>query len=148
MLQDQFDFFHPEYRAKNIDLIVSNEKRETIFNDHEKLSAVLSNLLKNALKYTRKGEVEFGYLPEGDYIRFYVRDTGIGVSQQNLPYIFRRFAQTGSVLTKPYDGAGLGLSISKAYVEMMGGRIWAESRVDHGSVFQFTIPVQPSGSVK
>jgi signal transduction histidine kinase len=74
---------------------------------------------------------------------FYVKDTGIGISPEKQKHIFERFRQGSENLTRSYEGAGLGLSITKAYIEFMGGRIWVESEVYKGSTFYFTIPVQP-----
>ncbi len=119
------------------------EKPFIVHTDREKLYSVMSNLLKNAIKFTSEGRVEFGYvLNQGaGIIEFYVKDTGPGILPEHQHNIFKRFYQTDSKVTNARDGAGLGLAISSAYVEMMGGEIWVDSKPGAGSVFYFTIPV-------
>jgi signal transduction histidine kinase len=108
--------------------------------DREKVYAILTNLVKNAIKYTEKGNVELGCVSKGTLIEFYVSDTGIGVPLHRQKAIFERFIQADIEDTMAYQGAGLGLSISKAYVEMLGGKIWLESEDGKGSTFCFTLP--------
>jgi len=115
-------------------------KEAIIKTDHEKVSAVLINLIKNSIKYTKKGLIEFGYNKEGKYIEFFVKDTGIGIPKNRQEAIFERFIQADMEDKMAFQGAGLGLSISKAYVEMLDGKIWVESEEGKGSVFYFTIP--------
>jgi signal transduction histidine kinase len=111
-----------------------------ISTDVPKLVKVLTNLLNNAMKFTREGKVEFGYRMKGKMIEFFVSDTGIGISPEHHERIFNRFYQADSSYTRRFEGTGLGLSISKAYVELLGGKIWFKSRPGEGSVFYFTIP--------
>jgi len=108
--------------------------------DREKLETILSNLYKNAIKYTPSGTIESGFESKGRYLQFFVKDSGIGIEPDKQETIFDRFTQADNSLSKTYDGAGLGLSITKAYVEMLGGTIWVESKPGEGSVFYFTIP--------
>jgi signal transduction histidine kinase len=108
--------------------------------DKEKLYAILTNLVKNAIKFTDKGSIELGYEKRGRYIEFFVKDSGTGILPEKTELIFERFRQGSESLYRNYEGAGLGLSISKAYVEMLGGKIWVESVVGKGSVFYFAIP--------
>jgi signal transduction histidine kinase len=105
---------------------------------------ILSNLVKNAIKFTKEGSIEIGCNisktdPHPELI-FYVKDTGIGIHPENMNTIFERFRQGNESNSRNYEGAGLGLSISKAYVKMLGGQIWVESEVKKGSTFYFTIP--------
>jgi hypothetical protein len=107
----------------------------------------MTNLIKNAIKFTYEGSIEFGYEKKGDFLEFFVKDTGIGIADKNKDIIFERFRQGTESLTRNYEGAGLGLSISKAYVELLGGKIWFESRCGtmpgkHGTDFYFTLPYQ------
>ncbi len=115
-----------------------------ILTDTEKLLAVLANLVKNAIKYTDRGYVEFGYkIVETQGIaslQFFVKDTGIGIPFNRQNAIFERFVQADLADIEARQGAGLGLTIAKAYVEMMGGEIWVESKTGDGSVFYFTLP--------
>lgn len=115
------------------------DDKAVVLTDKTKLSRILSNLLINAIKFTGQGKVRFGYdLKEGD-IMFYVKDTGIGIPAELQKNIFRRFDQDGAT-DNFYCESSLGLSISSAYLEMMGGRIWLESESGRGSKFYFTIP--------
>ncbi|WP_291121577.1 MULTISPECIES: hybrid sensor histidine kinase/response regulator [unclassified Flavobacterium] len=143
-----YTFFKPEVEGKGMQFsyrhgMLSSES--IIKTDREKLYAILTNLIKNAIKYTNKGAIEFGY----DYVvemhgraslQFFVKDTGIGIPKDRQGAIFERFIQADISDKHSYQGAGLGLSISKAYVEMLGGRIWVESEEGKGSTFYFTIP--------
>ena len=118
--------------------------------DPLRLKQILTNLLNNALKFTFEGIIEFGYLvPNNATILFYVSDTGIGLSDEKIPLIFERFRQADDTTTRQFGGTGLGLAISKKLVEMMGGRIWAESEKTKGSTFFFTLPlIIPNQSTK
>ncbi|WP_447977642.1 PAS domain S-box protein [Candidatus Nitrospira bockiana] len=111
--------------------------------DPGRLRQILLNLLGNAIKFTGQGEVELRVLPEpgaadAGLLRFIVRDTGIGIPKDKLALVFERFTQADSSTTRRYGGTGLGLTISKRLVELMGGRIWLESEEGRGSTFYFT----------
>ena len=113
-----------------------------ITTDRTKLVQIISNLLNNAFKFTVQGTVHFGYSCRPGIFEFFVRDTGIGVPEEYHTKIFERFFQVESNSARQYGGAGLGLSICKAYAEILGGKIWIESKPGKGSSFYFTIPVQ------
>jgi PAS domain S-box-containing protein len=119
---------------------VLDEDEAIITTDSEKLYGILSNLVKNAIKYTDKGEIEFGYVVKGGAMEFYVKDSGIGIPKEKIGVIFERFIQADISDKMARQGVGLGLAISKAYVEMLGGKIWVESEEFRGSTFYFTIP--------
>lgn len=136
-------FFNPEAQDKGIQLILKKNtgvKASTITTDREKLYAILINLVKNAIKYTIKGTIEFGYEIQGENILFFVKDTGIGISKDRQKAVFERFIQADFNDKMARQGAGLGLAIAKAYVDLMGGKIWVESEPDKGSTFYFTLP--------
>ena len=136
-------FFRPETQDKGIQLVLKSfsDQEETIIRtDREKLYAILINLVKNAIKYTIKGTVEFGYEKKSNYIEFFVKDTGIGIPKDRQIAIFERFIQADFSDKMARQGAGLGLSIAKAYVELLGGKIWVESEPEIGSTFYFTLP--------
>jgi signal transduction histidine kinase/ActR/RegA family two-component response regulator len=138
-----FSFFKPEAEAKGIMLSFKNalpSEKSVLNTDREKLFAILTNLVKNALKYTDKGLIEFGYEKKGDFLEFFVKDTGTGIPKNRQKAIFERFIQADIVDKMARQGAGLGLSISKAYVEILGGEIWLESDEGNGSTFYFTLP--------
>ena len=116
----------------------------TIRTDKNKLESIITNLLKNAIKFTSFGSIEFGNFPAGDEVVFYVRDTGIGIHPDRIDSIFGRFIQADQSNTRPHEGSGLGLSIVKAYTDMLGGKIWVESDIGKGSTFYFSIPLKIS----
>jgi len=141
-----YNFFKPEVKQKGMQLIVNKElpdNEATISTDREKVYAVLINLIKNAVKYSNDGSIEFGYRRKDDNLEFYVKDTGIGIPEDRQEAIFERFVQADVSDVRALEGAGLGLSISKAYVEMLGGNIWMVSKPEVGSIFYFTIPYNP-----
>lgn len=153
VLDEVSSFFKMEAEIKKLKIhsfkpLAENEA--VIHTDRDKLLAILTNLVKNAIKFTDSGLIEIGYSKQGDYLEFFVKDTGIGIPLEQRKFIFDRFRQGSESLSRSYEGAGLGLSISKAYIEMLGGEIWVESNNDNadhagsgtvkGSVFYFNIP--------
>jgi len=142
-------FFAHEAEQKGIELICKNSlstDEAIVKTDSEKVYAILTNLIKNALKFTKSGSIEFGCsrvesLPATSLLTFYVKDTGVGINSEKQKIIFERFRQGDESRTRNFEGAGLGLSISRAFVEMLGGEIWVESQLGIGSCFYFTIPI-------
>jgi PAS domain S-box-containing protein len=140
LLQQQFLL---KAKTQNISLIIesfSSENDVKLYSDETKLMQILSNLIGNALKFTKQGSVTFGFSVLEKDLEFYVKDTGIGISPEMHKVIFERFRQVESTSTRQFGGSGLGLSISKAYVELLGGKIWLISEPGKGSTFFFTIP--------
>ncbi len=115
-----------------------------ILTDSRKIKQVLINLLRNALKFTDEGYIEFGFYGINDagknYLKFYVKDTGIGIDRKHHDIIFNKFRQIDDTHTRKFGGMGIGLSIAKKIVELLGGEIWVESEPGKGSVFFFTVP--------
>lgn len=149
IVDDLYQFFLPEARGKGLKLLQSKELQpddSNIITDSAKVIQVLTNLVKNAIKYTNTGQVIFGYEIENEMVKFYVQDTGIGIKESLQKEIFERFRQAELDFSKEYEGAGLGLSISRAFIEMLGGNIWLESEIGKGSTFYFTIPYQQEKS--
>lgn len=147
-------------KSKKIDFFIIDNKKPLDFNiivDEVKLKQIITNLVFNAIKFTDSGYVAFGYeIIEGNEainIKFSIKDTGIGIEKKEYNTIFERFKRIESDTTINVGGLGLGLSISKAYVEVMGGTIWVEPNLDKGSVFSFMIPLkydktQKNGQIK
>ena len=138
-----YTFFRPQVVAKGMQLIMPKalpSGQEKTITDREKLFAILTNLVKNAIKYSKEGTIEYGCHKKGSSLEFFVRDTGIGIPKDRQHAIFERFVQADIEDIEARQGAGLGLAISKAYVEMLGGEIWVESEEGRGSTFYFTIP--------
>lgn len=145
IVMEAYKFFMPEAESKGINLsfITSLLPEEAVLKtDRDKLFATLSNLIKNSLKFTFSGSIDFGYQKKDEFLEFYVKDTGIGIPEEKQVSVFERFIQADMSNTRISEGTGLGLSISKAYVEMLGGKIWLESEVGKGTSFYFTIPLQ------
>jgi hypothetical protein len=158
-IEDIYILFKTQAEKKGLQMVFNNSlpATECILNtDQEKIYAILSNLVKNAIKYSDRGTIEFGYLPEyvsekpGEphSLKFYVKDNGIGIPVNRQKAIFDRFVQADIADKLAYQGAGLGLSISKAYVEMLGGQIWVESEESKGSAFYFIVPFTPAPAAK
>ncbi len=151
-----FQFFKLEAEKKKLHLSfdagLSNDKAN-VKTDREKVYAVLTNLVKNSIKFTTKGSIEFGYQKNGNELEFFVTDTGSGIPKNDRQVVFERFRQGNGTLSRLHEGAGLGLAISKAYVEMLGGKIWIESDTEKqtkntipkesGTTICFTIPFHP-----
>jgi PAS domain S-box-containing protein len=138
--------------SRNLELScqISPDVPQRIHGDPTRLRQVVLNLLSNAVKFTKQGEVvltvhliaERAPLKSPQYLQFSVRDTGIGISSDKIDAIFEKFTQSDTSITRKYEGTGLGLTISKQLIELMGGRIWVESRLGEGSTFFFTIPLE------
>jgi PAS domain S-box-containing protein len=144
-------FFKPEAEKKGLQLRVNQPfpiHEIVIQTDKEKLYAILTNLVKNAIKYTPEGYVELGFVEKEDQLEFFVKDSGIGIPKSRQQAIFDRFVQADLEDRKVYEGIGLGLSISKSYVEMLGGKIGVESEEGVGSRFYFTISFKKRKKVK
>ncbi|MBF0136169.1 MAG: response regulator [Magnetococcus sp. DMHC-1] len=134
---------------KELELLchVSPNLPATLLGDPLRLHQIIINLLSNAIKFTESGEVVLHVVPEEEVVpdatsclvRFTVQDTGIGIPADRLEQIFERFTQADGSITRHFGGTGLGLTISRHLVELMGGKIWVESRVKGGSRFHFTV---------
>ena len=185
-----YKFFKQDVENKGLKLLFKNglpSDEAIIKTDNEKVYGILTNLIKNAIKFTYEGSIEFGYVLktgiESDStehgrsgytehgrsgyteqcrsgyteqyrsgyteqcrsaeLEFFVRDTGVGIPKNQKGLIFERFRQGSESHNRGYEGSGLGLSICKSYVEMLGGRIWVDSEEGLGSTFYFTIPYNP-----
>lgn len=111
-----------------------------IITDPKRIKQVFSNLIDNAIKFTDQGKIEFGYNVDSGIISCYVKDSGIGIQEDDLKFIFDRFRQVDESSTRKYGGTGTGLALCKSLVELLGGKIWAKSEINKGTVFHFTIP--------
>lgn len=113
-----------------------------ILTDKTKLIQIISNLLNNAFKFTQKGQIKFGYAVKDKLLEFFVSDTGLGIPEKYHQKIFDRFYQVADPVNKLNEGTGVGLSICKAYVELLGGEIRLSSTSGGGSTFIFTLPLE------
>jgi PAS domain S-box-containing protein len=152
-LEKVIEMVAPRAHEKGLTLVceiapcVSND----LIGDPTRLRQVLLNLLGNAIKFTQAGRVSLKVESDQDRsvptaLRFTVSDTGIGIANEKLGRVFERFTQADSSTTRRFGGSGLGLTISRRLVELMGGRIWVTSKVDEGSVFAFAVPFEVSAA--
>jgi PAS domain S-box-containing protein len=138
-----YEKFLPKARSQNIIFDVKTcfrENEDLILADEAKLVQILSNLIGNAFKFTLSGHIHVGCNLKNNELEFFVEDTGIGIPSEMHDEIFMRFRQVESTTARQFGGSGLGLSISKAYVELLGGKMWLTSELGKGSVFYFTLP--------
>ncbi|MGZ2368388.1 cache domain-containing protein [Ancylomarina sp. YFZ004] len=143
VMDELYTFHSPEAKLKGLSLSIEpslSPEQTNIITDGHKLHGILTNLIKNAIKYTKKGSITFGYSLKKNCIEFFVEDTGIGIPKDRTQAIFNRFEQADIEDTRVFEGSGLGLALSKAYTEMLGGEIWVKSEQGEGSVFYFTLP--------
>ena len=148
-------FFQPEAEKKGLTLSLDKLQSleiKSILTDQNKLDSILTNLIKNAIKYTDSGIIKVGYVIKKDTepaeVEFYVKDSGIGIPTNRQEAVFNRFEQADINDTRAFQGSGLGLAIAKSFVEMLGGKIWLESREGKGSTFYFTLPAKNDFSEK
>jgi len=106
------------------------------------LKQIIINLVGNACRYTEEGSIEFGYSLHENSLHFYVKDTGVGISEEQQEYIFDRFMQVTTNNTPNKESKGLGLAITKTYLNKMGGSIGVNSKLNEGSEFYFNLPVE------
>ena len=146
ILDTQYNFFKNEAKAKGLEFNYKpslSDDESIIFTDQSILMGILTNLIKNAMKFTNAGSITFGYskknLQNKNIHEFYIKDTGIGIPTDRIDAIINRFEQA-DIDARAIEDLGLGLTISKSYVEMLGGNIHVSSIEGSGSTFSFTIP--------
>lgn len=147
ILNEAYRLFNLEAMNKNIEFTLDTplDEAQSIMNiDPDKIMQVINSLLSNAFKFTTKGKISFGYKQKDNLLEFYVSDTGIGINPDMSNIIFERFRQVDIHDAGNYQGAGLGLFISKFFIEMHNGKMWVDSEIDKGSTFYFTLPHQNS----
>ncbi len=133
----------PRAQEKKLNLEVHTTDKVDVLGDPEQLSMVFDHLITNAIKFTPEG----GHIEvvvrrdKGDLAHVLIKDTGIGISSKHLPHIFERFYQVDGSTTRRFGGLGLGLSVVKEIVEAHGGKVWAESKKNKGTVFHFVLPM-------
>ena len=149
VIESSLDLITPKAAEKSLVLayLVESGVPQTIVGDVTRVRQILVNLLGNAVKFTAEGEIvvraDGEMLDDGQFgIHFSVEDTGIGIPKDRQSVLFESFSQVDASTTRRYGGTGLGLAISKQLVQLMGGKIWVESKVGEGSTFQFKFPVK------
>jgi PAS domain S-box-containing protein len=144
MFEEKYVFFNAEASEKNIHLeLINTEPDEpiVIISDESKLNSIIVNLIKNAIKFTPKGVISFGYSISGNKLRCFVKDTGIGIPKDKQKQVFERFTKSDVENKMAYQGSGLGLSISRSYAEILGGSITLQSSPGVGTEFIVEIPI-------
>lgn len=149
VITELFSFYAPRARSNNLSIFPYkhlSDEDSLIFTDKQRVVQVLNNLISNAFKFTHQGQISFGYQKKGDFLEFYVKDTGTGIPKHMHQAIFERFRQVEDASAQNNTkGTGLGLAISQKLVELLGGTIYLESEENKGTTFYFTIPyVKPS----
>lgn len=142
LMEHLYNTFLSQAEDKNLELIycIPQNTSTNLFTDETKLVQIISNLLTNALKFTQKGKISFGYTINDNQIEFFVSDTGIGISQENQKMIFDRFYQVDKNKGNNF-GTGLGLAISKSFAKMLNGKLSVESEIGKGTTFYLSLPL-------
>jgi len=146
LIKNVVSSFEAGAHEKGLELKVSlpQEGELNLYIDEDRIIQVFTNLIGNSLKFTEKGYIGISLVDKGNEIEFTVSDTGIGISAEDLPKVFRKFMQFGRVAGNGEKGTGLGLSIAKGLIELHKGRIWVKSEPGKGSKFIFTLPRNPA----
>jgi len=127
-----------------VQLIIPKSEGEVLVYAHpDQIRTVLMNLIGNAVKFTKKGEIKVEIQKSGENLHISIADTGIGIDDDKLGLIFEEFFQADGSHTRVYGGTGLGLAIVKKIITLHGGRIWVDSQIGVGTCFHFTLPVYP-----
>ncbi|NQU18493.1 MAG: hypothetical protein HQ564_10585 [Candidatus Saganbacteria bacterium] len=132
-----------EAQAKGIKINTELEKNLPMgWGDAKKVERAMSNLISNAIKFTKEGQITIRAKNMADHLLFEIQDTGIGIPEDQLTGIFEEFAQLEKTLIKEYQGTGIGLALSRRLIEMQGGQIFVESELGKGSIFRFSLPLK------
>jgi len=153
IIEDLYNFYEPQTRQDGKELSLQMHKslrndEAVIYSDRRYLRQILTNLLSNALKFTKKGEVLIGYNAKRNGIELFVKDSGEGIAQELLDKIFEPFRQGEEILSRKHHGTGLGLAIAKNYTELLGGYMWVESELNHGTTFYLTLPYSTNAKIQ
>ena len=139
-----YHYYLPQTENKNLkfETNIPSEISKSIdlYSDYAKVEKIIHKLLSNAIKFTYKGTIKLGFNESDKDILFFVSDTGIGISDEEIEVIFDSFRQLEDHLTKKYGGTGIGLTIARKLTHILGGTIWVKSKLGAGSIFYFTIP--------
>lgn len=144
LLINLYEIFTDLFKEKGLDLILKEDKGDLnieIESDEEILKKIFFHLLDNALKFTKKGYVEFGCKQKEGGVEFFVKDTGVGIDAEMQKSVFEYFVQEDTNTARGYEGSGLGLSISKGMIELLGGKIMLDSKKGRGTKVTFSIPL-------
>jgi hypothetical protein len=152
VIEELYDIYEPQSKmeGRNLSLQMHKSLRDdeaVIYSDKRYLHQILANLIDNALKFTKEGEILIGYNAKRNGIEFFVKDSGKGIPPELLDKIFEPFRQGEEVLARKHHGTGLGLTIAKNYAELLGGYMWTESELNRGTTFYLTLPYSENAKV-
>jgi len=145
LLQEIYMKFKQSIEDKNLTFSIAQQENTDelyIESDEALLHKILCLLIDNACKFTIRGSITLGFGVNEKAVEFFVKDTGIGIDKETQQQIYEPFMQKDVDLDRHFEGSGLGLSVAKGFIELLGGRIWVESVKDAGSTFRFTIPLR------
>jgi len=142
LVENSYRSFYPICESKNVKLILSQNTHEMVFSDVDRIAQVFSNLISNALAFMPKnnGVIEIGSQDNSDNMTFFVRDNGVGISEEQQKNIFKKFYQADTSSKRKKEGSGLGLSICEGIVRTLGGKMWVKSTINQGTTFFFDLP--------
>jgi len=129
-------------QQKKITIAMPKNTNQSIFTDEDLLTKIFHQLIDNALKFTTHGSITIGCEKHKKEFHFFVKDTGIGISEEYKNRIFGNFEQEDFASTRKYEGTGIGLAIAKGFIELLGGKMWMETEKGKGSTFYFSIPIE------
>ena len=142
LVENSYKAFFPICENKGVKLIMLLKTSESVYSDVDRISQVFSNLISNALAFLpeKDGVIEIGTLDNSDFVTFFVRDNGVGISKEQQKHIFKKFYQADTSSKRKKEGSGLGLSICEGIVRKLGGKMWAQSEINQGTTFFFDLP--------
>jgi signal transduction histidine kinase len=142
LVKNSYNAFYPICEDNGVKLIMSLNASEMVFSDTDRVSQVFSNLISNALAFMpeKNGVIEIGTQDNSENMTFFVRDNGVGISEEQQKHIFKKFYQVDTSSKRKKEGSGLGLSICQGIVRTLGGRMWVKSTINQGTTFFFDLP--------
>ena len=142
LVENSYKAFYPVCESSDVKLIMSLSASEMVYSDTDRVSQVFSNLISNALAFIpeKNGVIEIGTHDNSDKMTFFVRDNGIGISEEQQKNIFKKFYQVDTSSKRKKEGSGLGLSICEGIVRTLGGKMWVQSTINQGTTFFFDLP--------
>jgi len=142
IVENSYKAFLPTCQTKGIEFKMSVNTSDNVYTDSDRIAQVFSNLISNAMSFVtlKTGMIEIGAFENHDYITFFVKDNGIGISEDQQKQIFKKFYQIDTSSTRKKEGSGLGLSICEGIIKTLGGKIWVESALNKGTTFYFDLP--------
>jgi len=142
MVENSYKAFNPVCENKGVKLAMSLKTSDMVYSDLDRIAQVFSNLITNALSFIpeKNGVIEIGTQDNSDYVTFFVRDNGVGISEDQQKNVFKKFYQVDTSSKRKKEGSGLGLSICEGIVKALGGKMWVKSTVNQGTIFFFDLP--------